>query len=103
MSRTRERSSQLRQIATPKLRPLEETLEWIRVAYEQTLERRGVRTHRFATRLGVHRDTTADWKSGTTPVNVAQVLRDDELGRDFLKCLHIVVMRAKKAERRGRR
>lgn len=102
MSRSAKHSPRAVKNATPKLRPLEETLEWIRVAFEETLKRHGVRTHRLAIRLGVHRDTTLDWKSGTTPVNVAQVLRDDELCDDFLKCLHIFAMRARKRERRGR-
>jgi len=90
-------------IATAKCRSLEETAEWIRAAFEETLKRRGVRTHRFATRLGVHRDTAHDWKSGATPVNVAQVLRDDEFAKDFLRCLHIIRMRVMKSERRGRK
>ncbi len=89
--------------ATSKLRSLEETLEWIRVAYAETLKRRGVRTNRFAARLGVHRDTAHDWKSGATPVNVAQVLRDDSIRKDFLRCLHVIAMRAEKRERKGRR
>ncbi len=89
-------------MATAKLLPLEETLEWIRASYDETLKRRGVRTNRLATRLGVHRDTALDWKSGATPGNVAQVLRDDDLGDAFLACLHVHRGRAKRSDRERR-
>lgn len=102
MTRTRERRSARGKIATVKLRPLKETLEWIRTTYVEALKRRGLSARRHAALLGVHHDTTADWKSGATPVNVAQVLRDDELAYEFVRCVHVHVMRAKRRNRRSR-
>lgn len=103
MSRIREPKTKRGVLATTKIRPLEETLEWIRESFAQALTRNDVSTRRLSRLIGVHADSTADWESGETPTNVAQVLRDPTIAHHFLICLAKHERDKRRAERRRRR
>lgn len=104
MSRAANHKTRRSALATPKLRSIEETLEWIRTSYVHALTRRGVSPRKLAALVGAHHDTTADWKSGETPVNVAKFLLDPRFDRDFIACLSGLLREDRKRRaRKGRR
>lgn len=100
MSRAAKLRPKRGEIATTKIRSLEETEEWIRTSYAHALTRAEVSARKHARRLGVDKGTTASWKAGLTTGNVAQIIRDPELAGHFLQCLRVEERQDRKRRRR---